>query len=35
VTIDEAARTFTITTESAAVRDLIGQSFERGFEVSG
>lgn len=35
VTVDEAAKTFTITIESAAVRDLIGQDFERGFEVSG
>ena len=35
VAIDEAANTFEITIESAAVRDLIGQTFERAFEVSG
>jgi hypothetical protein len=35
VTVNEAENTFTITIESAAVRDLIGQSFTRAFEVSG
>lgn len=35
VTVDDAAKTFEITIESAAVRDLIGQKFERAFEVSG
>jgi Lipocalin-like domain len=35
VTIDETEKTFEVTIESAAVRDLIGQKFERVFEVSG
>lgn len=35
VSIDEANKTFEITIESAAVRSLIGQSFERAFDVSG
>ena len=34
VTIDEAGKTFEIAIESAAVRDLIGQTFERAFDVS-
>ena len=34
VTIDEAGNTFEIAIESAAVRDLIGQTFERAFDVS-
>lgn len=35
VTIDETEQTFEVTIESAAVRDLIGQKFERAFEVTG
>src|SRR3954471_650387 len=35
VTIDEAAKTFTMTVESSLVRNLIGQSMTRVFEVSG
>lgn len=35
VTIDEAAKTFVVTVESSLVRDLIGQSLTRIFEVSG
>ena len=35
VTIDEAARTFVVTVESSLVRDLIGQSLTRVFDVSG
>jgi hypothetical protein len=35
VTINEAEKTFEVTIESAAVRGLIGQKFERAFEVSG
>lgn len=35
VTVNEADGTFTVTIESAAVRAMIGQSFERAFEVSG
>lgn len=35
VAIDEAGKTFEITIESAAVRNLIGQTFERAFDVSG
>ncbi len=34
VTIDEANNTFTITVESALVRDLIGQELDRVFEVA-
>ncbi|WP_129787634.1 lipocalin-like domain-containing protein [Promicromonospora panici] len=34
VAIDEADGTFEVTIESAAVRDLIGQSLTRNFEVS-
>ena len=34
-TIDEAAKTFTMTVESSLVRNLIGQSMTRVFEVSG
>ena len=34
-TVDEAAKTFTMTPESSLVRDLIGQSMTRVFEVSG
>lgn len=32
--INEAARTFVVTVDSALVRDLIGQDLERAFEVS-
>lgn len=35
VEVDQAEGTFAITIEAAAVRDLIGQTFERAFEVSG
>jgi hypothetical protein len=35
VTIDDAARTFVITVESALVRNLIRQSLTRVFDVSG
>ena len=35
VTIDDAAKTFTITVESSLVRNLIGQSMTRVFDVSG
>lgn len=35
VTINGVDGTFAITIESAAVRDPIGQTFERAFEVSG
>src|SRR3712207_6150555 len=35
VAIDEAAGTFVVTVESSLVRDLIGQSLTRVFEVSG
>ena len=35
VTVDEVARTFVVTVESSLVRDLIGQSLTRVFEVSG
>ena len=35
VTIDEAAKTFTMTVESSLVRNLIGQSMTRVFDVSG
>ena len=35
VTVNEADGTFTVTVESAAVRAMIGQSFERAFVVSG
>ena len=35
VTIDDAANTFVITVESSLVRDLIGQSLTRRFDVSG
>ena len=35
VTIDEAAKTFTITVESSLVRNLIGQSMTRVFDVTG
>ena len=33
-TLDRRARTFTVTVESAAVRDLIGQQLTRVFTVS-
>ncbi len=32
--IDETAKTFVVTVDSALVRDLIGQDLERAFEVS-
>lgn len=35
VATDEAAGTFTMTIESALVRDLIGQDLERNYEISG
>jgi hypothetical protein len=35
VTIDDAANTFVITVESSLVRNLIGQSMSRKFDVSG
>jgi hypothetical protein len=35
VTIDEAAKTFVLTVESSLVRNLIGQSMTRVFEVHG
>ena len=35
VTIDEAAKTFTMTVESSLVRNLVGQNMTRVFEVSG
>ncbi len=35
VVTDEAAGTFTMTVESALVRDLIGQALERRYEISG
>jgi hypothetical protein len=35
VAIDETARTFTMTVESSLVRNLIGQSMTRVFDVSG
>jgi hypothetical protein len=35
VTIDDAAKTFVITVESSLVRNLIGQSMTRVFDVSG
>ena len=35
VTIDDAAKTFVITVESSLVRNLIGQSMTRKFDVSG
>src|SRR5215212_8656281 len=35
VTIAEAAKTLTITVESSLVRDLVGQSLTRVFDVSG
>jgi hypothetical protein len=35
VAIDAADGTFEVTIESAAVRDLIGQTMTRNFEVSG
>ena len=35
VTIDDAAKTFVVTVESSLVRNLIGQSLTRVFEVSG
>ena len=35
VTIDEAAKKFTMTVESSLVRNLIGQSMTRVFDVSG
>ena len=35
VTIDDTAKTFTITVESSLVRNLIGQSLTRVFDVSG
>jgi hypothetical protein len=35
VTIDEAAKTFVVTIESSLVRNLIGQSLTRAFDVSG
>lgn len=34
VAIDEAAQTFVVTVESSLARDMIGQGFERAFEVS-
>jgi hypothetical protein len=34
VTVDKAARTFVVTVESSAVRDLIGQSLTRVFKLS-
>ena len=34
VAVDEASQTFVVTVESALVRDLIGQSMTRVFEVS-
>jgi hypothetical protein len=35
VTVDDAAKTFTMTVESSLVRNLIGQSMTRVFDVSG
>ena len=35
VATDEAAGTFTMTVESALVRDLIGQELERRYEIAG
>ena len=35
VTIDDAAKTFVVTVESSLVRNLIGQSLTRVFDVSG
>lgn len=35
VAVDDASKTFVITVQSAAVRGLIGQKFERAFEVTG
>ena len=35
VTIDDAAKTFAMTPESSLVRNLIGQSMTRKFDVSG
>ena len=35
VVTDEAAGTFTMTVESALVRDLIGQELERRYEIAG
>jgi hypothetical protein len=35
VAIDDAAKTFVVTVESSLVRNLIGQSMTRVFEVSG
>lgn len=35
LTTDADAGTLTVTVESAAVRDLIGQTFERNYEVDG
>jgi hypothetical protein len=35
VTVDEAAKAFVLTVESSLVRNLIGQSMTRVFEVSG
>lgn len=35
VEVDQDEGTFAITIEAAAVRNLIGQTFERAFEVSG
>ena len=35
VTMDEATKTFTMTVESSLVRNLIGQSMSRVFDVSG
>jgi hypothetical protein len=35
VRVDKAARTFAVTVESSAVRDLIGQTLTRNFKVSG
>ncbi|WP_423066096.1 lipocalin-like domain-containing protein [Devosia sp. CN2-171] len=34
VTIDEAAKTFVVTVESSLARTMIGQGFERAFQVS-
>jgi hypothetical protein len=35
VRVDKRARTFAVTVESSAVRDLIGQTLTRNFRVSG
>lgn len=34
VAVDESAKTFVVTVESSLVRDMIGQGFERAFQVS-